>query len=89
MSGMDDQGMGIGKSPVLYELVLKPVRNGKLLLCTLLRRVHGSLKPGSLVLLADRPVLGRKRLSQMPTDSIYRSLYDLGKAGYPPIRNCF
>lgn len=42
-----------------------------------------------LRLLADRPVLGRKRLSQMPTDSIYQNLYDLSKAGYPPIRNSF
>src|SRR5712691_9509013 len=42
---------------------------------------------GSRGPLSHWPVLGRKRLSQMPKDSIYRNLYHLSKAGYPPIRN--
>ena len=34
-----------GKPPVLYELVPKPTCNGKLLLCAVLRRAHGSRNP--------------------------------------------
>ncbi len=46
----------------------------------MLKRLKLKTRPRRGVL-ADRPVLRRKRAPEMSTDSTYRTLYNLGKVG--------